>query len=161
VSDEFVPTTGITQAEGNSLVDAVGQGSVEVLLDLQLVNEVRRSWNILAQTRGGDPDNGVMLGAHLDGVQDSFAINDNGSGTAAVLETAQQLRRLGRVNNKVRFAFWGAEENGLVGSTHYVNSMVAKGPSALDSVATYLNFDMVGSPHYMTGLSTPTSPASR
>jgi Zn-dependent M28 family amino/carboxypeptidase len=152
VSDDMVPSTGITQDEGNALVAAMGEGPVEVLLDLQLINETRRSWNILAQTRAGDADNVVMLGAHLDGEPNTQAINDNGTGTAALLETAQHLRTLGKVHNKVRFAFWGAEENGLIGSTHYVNQIVADDPGRLDSLAIYLNFDMLGSPNYITGL---------
>ena len=71
--------------------------------------------NVIAESRGGNPDNVVMAGAHLDSVQRGPGINDNGSGTAAILETAIQMAKVEPVN-KVRFAWWGAEESGLVGS---------------------------------------------
>ena len=75
---------------------------------------------MIAETRGGDPDNVVVVGAHLDSVPDGPGINDDGSGTATLLAQAQELAR-GRykLRNKIRFAWWGAEENGLVGSTYY------------------------------------------
>ena len=72
-------------------------------------------------------------------------INDNGSGSAAVLETAIQLAKVKPIN-KLRFAWWGAEESGLVGSTAYVNSL---SPAERDKISLYLDFDMVGSPNYV------------
>ena len=50
--------------------------------------------------------------------------------------------------NTLRFAWWGAEEGGLVGSTYYVNDLVANAPDDLADIEMYLNFDMVGSPNY-------------
>ena len=61
-----------------------------------------------------------MAGAHLDSVPEGPGINDNGSGVAAVLETAVQLGNSPKVHNAVRFGFWGAEELGLIGSRNYV-----------------------------------------
>jgi aminopeptidase Y len=85
-----------------------------------------------------------MAGAHLDSVQDGPGINDNGSGSAALLETAIHMNKV-KPNAKVRFAWWGAEEEGLLGSEHYVATL----PQAeQDKIALYLNFDMVGSPNY-------------
>jgi Zn-dependent M28 family amino/carboxypeptidase len=72
-------------------------------------------------------------------------INDNGSAIGAMLETAKQLGRT-RVANKVRFAWWGAEESGLVGSTYYVNTLSA---ADLGRIALYLNFDVVASPNFV------------
>jgi Zn-dependent M28 family amino/carboxypeptidase len=103
--------------------------------------------NVIAETRGGDPANVVMAGAHLDSVPEGPGINDNGSGSSALLEVAEQLRKV-RTANKIRFAWWGAEEGGLVGSTFYVNDLVANAPDQLDAIEMYLNFDMVGSPNY-------------
>ena len=72
------------------------------------------------RSRGG----AVLLGAHLDSVANGPGINDNGSGSALVLEIARQARRLGvRPARGLRFAFWGAEELGLVGSTAYVQQL--------------------------------------
>ncbi len=100
--------------------------------------------NVLAETSGGDPDRVVMAGAHLDSVAVSPGIQDNGSGTAALLEVAQQMALVDPVN-KVRFAWWGAEEALLAGSTAYVNQLSGE---ELARIALYLNFDMIGSPNY-------------
>jgi Zn-dependent M28 family amino/carboxypeptidase len=101
--------------------------------------------NVIAESKGGDPNNVVMAGAHLDSVQRGPGINDNGSGSAALLEVAEQMAKV-KPRNKVRFAWWGAEEAGLVGSTAYVNSL---SQAEQDKIALYLNFDMVGSPNYV------------
>ena len=84
-----------------------------------LPNETRTSYNVLAESRSGNANNVVMVGAHLDSVDAGPGINDNGSGVAAILETARQMAKV-NPRNQVRFAFWGAEELGLVGSTEYV-----------------------------------------
>ena len=101
--------------------------------------------NVIAETPGGNPDNVVMAGAHLDSVQRGPGINDNGSGSAAILETAVQMAKVKPVN-KVRFAWWGAEEAGLIGSEEYVAGL---SEAELDRIALYLNFDMVGSPNHV------------
>ena len=85
-----------------------------------------------------------MVGAHLDSVPEGPGINDNGSGVAAVLETALQLGPSPPVQNAVRFGFWGAEELGLLGSNNYVESLDV---DQLKDIALYLNFDMLGSPN--------------
>ena len=81
---------------------------------------IERTRNVIAQTKTGSTSNVVMVGAHLDSVPEGPGINDNGSGVAAVLETALQLGSSPEVNNAVRFGFWGAEELGLLGSNNYV-----------------------------------------
>jgi Zn-dependent M28 family amino/carboxypeptidase len=101
--------------------------------------------NIFAESVGGNPNNVVMVGAHLDSVNAGPGIQDNGSGSAAILEVAQQMAKVKPVN-KVRFALWGAEESGLVGSRYYVANL----PQAeIDKIALYLNFDMIGSPNHV------------
>ena len=86
-----------------------------------------------------------MSGAHLDSVTSGPGINDNGSGSAALLETALQMAKVKPVNT-VRYAWWGAEESGLLGSTAYVADL---SPAERDRIALYLNYDMVGSPNYV------------
>ncbi|QHD86565.1 M28 family peptidase [Gordonia sp. JH63] len=100
--------------------------------------------NLIAETRTGTGDDVVMAGAHLDSVAEGPGMNDNASGSAAVLETALRLGSSPRVPHRVRFAFWGAEEDGLVGSTEYVRGL---DPAARTAVALYLNFDMLASPN--------------
>jgi Zn-dependent M28 family amino/carboxypeptidase len=102
-------------------------------------------YNVIAESRSGDPNNVVMVGAHLDSVQRGPGINDNGSGSAAILETALQMAKV-KPRNKLRFAWWGGEESGLVGSTAYVAGL---SQAERDRIALYLNFDMVGSPNHV------------
>ena len=106
---------------------------------------IATTYNILAESKDGDPNNVVMAGAHLDSVNAGPGINDNGSGSAAILEVAEQMAKVKPVN-KVRFALWGAEELNLVGSTYYVNNL---SPAELDKITLYLNFDMIGSPNHV------------
>ncbi|MGW4055878.1 M28 family metallopeptidase, partial [Streptomyces sp. NPDC004779] len=102
-------------------------------------------YNLIADWPGGDPNQVIMSGAHLDSVTSGAGMNDNGSGSAAVLEAALTVARSGYQPSKhLRFGWWGAEELGLVGSKYYVNNL----PTAERSkVKGYLNFDMIGSPN--------------
>ncbi|GAB2605636.1 M28 family metallopeptidase [Streptomyces capparidis] len=102
-------------------------------------------YNLIADWPGGDTENVVMAGAHLDSVSAGPGINDNASGSAAVLETALAVARAGHQPAKhLRFAWWGAEELGMVGSRYYVNNLSSANRARIDA---YLNFDMVGSPN--------------
>ncbi|MFC4429606.1 M28 family peptidase [Citricoccus alkalitolerans] len=115
--------------------------------------EEYESFNIIAETDTGSDENVVMLGAHLDGVEDSAAINDNASGVAALLEAAKEVGRQDGINNKVRFVWWGAEEfPESYGSRHYVKELAEDNGDGLDSIAAYLNFDMVASPNPVIGV---------
>lgn len=88
-----------------------------------------------------------MLGAHLDGEPDSAAINDNASGAAALLEAAATLGQQEDAVNRVRLAWWGAEElRRTPGSRHYVQDLVDHDDTALENIAVYLNFDRVARP---------------
>ncbi|MFD9379139.1 M28 family metallopeptidase [Streptomyces sp. NPDC059999] len=102
-------------------------------------------YNLIADWPGGDPNSVLMSGSHLDSVTAGPGINDNGSGSAAVLETALAVSRAQLQPTKhLRFGWWGAEELGLVGSKYYVNSLSATEKAKFSG---YLNFDMIGSPN--------------
>ncbi|WP_302705367.1 M28 family metallopeptidase [Nocardioides cremeus] len=156
-----IPVVGTSFAVGQDLIDPAG---TEVRLFADTTSEIRETYNVLAETRGGDKDNVVMVGSHLDSVPEGPGINDNGSGSASILETALKLSKFdkkgkkkghgkkakgkgkGKLENQVRFAWWGAEELGLLGSEHYVAELSQE---EIDEIALYLNFDMVGSPNYV------------
>lgn len=109
----------------------------------QFTSGGRVGYNLIADWPGGDPNQVVMAGAHLDSVTSGAGINDNGSGSAAVLETALAVSRAGLQPTKhLRFGWWGAEELGLVGSRYYANNLPSAERAKLDG---YLNFDMIGS----------------
>ncbi|MEU7647931.1 M28 family metallopeptidase [Streptomyces huasconensis] len=102
-------------------------------------------YNLVADWPGGDPNKVLMAGAHLDSVSSGPGVNDNGSGSAGVLETALAVSRAQLKPAKhLRFAWWGAEELGMVGSRYYVNNLPTTERS---KVSGYLNFDMIGSPN--------------
>jgi Zn-dependent M28 family amino/carboxypeptidase len=140
-----IPAVFASQVAGENLATTPG-ATVRVKVDFTA--ETRTAYNVLAETRTGNDDNTVMAGAHLDSVQDGAGINDNGSGSAALLETAVQMAKV-KPTNTVRFAWWGAEEEGLLGSEHYVDQLT---DAEAEDIALYLNFDMVASPNYMFGV---------
>jgi Zn-dependent M28 family amino/carboxypeptidase len=115
---------------------------IRLVLDAETIKITSR--NVLAQTKTGSPKDVVMVGAHLDSPREGPGINNDGSGVAAVLETALQLGPLPPVNNAVRFAFWGAEEDGLNGAVDYAFGLDS---DQLNNIALYLNFEMLGSPN--------------
>jgi Zn-dependent M28 family amino/carboxypeptidase len=132
-----IPVVGASFADGAALAQAGSTARVKVAESTNV--------NVIADLKGRNRDNIVMAGAHLDSVPEGPGINDNGSGSAALLETAILMGKL-RPENSVRFAWWGAEELGLIGSTDYVANLPA---AELDKIAMYLNYDMVGSPNYI------------
>ncbi|MEU9856422.1 M28 family metallopeptidase [Streptomyces sp. NPDC047974] len=141
-----IPTAGISQAEGEQLVADLAKGPVNLSYEIRQLKEKRSTNNVIAETKGGNAANTVMLGSHLDSVTAGPGINDNGSGSAGLLQAALELAESKeKVRNKVRFAWWSAEENGLLGSDHYVANL-----TALDKkeIKLYLNFDMIASPNY-------------
>jgi hypothetical protein len=110
-------------------------------------SEIRQTWNVHADSKTGAQARMVQAGAHLDSVVPGPGINDNGSGSAALLEVAEQMANV-RTANRVRYSWWGAEELGLLGSEHYIDDLAENHPSKLRKIQLYLNFDMVGSPNY-------------
>ncbi|WP_245584153.1 M28 family peptidase [Saccharospirillum impatiens] len=130
---------GVTWAETDGLV-------LSMLADV--LRETRSVDNVIAESRWGNPNNVLMLGAHLDSVAEGPGINDNASGSAALLEMANLMQKA-RTRNKVRFAWWGAEEAGLVGSTRYVQNL---DETELGRIKAYLNFDMIASPNFIYGI---------
>jgi Zn-dependent M28 family amino/carboxypeptidase len=118
---------------------------LHLLIDLQTHTETINTWNVIADSPGGRSDRTVLAGAHLDSVPAGPGINDNGSGSATLLEIAEAMAGT-TTTNHVRFAFWGGEEDGLIGSAHYVSQLSARDAK---NIALNLNFDMVGSPNYV------------
>ena len=132
-----IPVVGTSFAAGTALAVAGSRATVSVVNDPQE--------NVIAELEGRNDDNVVMAGAHLDSVTAGPGINDNGSGSAALLETAEAIAKV-KPENTLRFAWWGAEESGLVGSTEYVEGL---SEAELGRIAMYMNYDMVGSPNYI------------
>ena len=142
-TESDIPAIGVSGVLGEELVELTRHLRLKVEVDSTITTET--SYSVLADTPGGKDDNVVVVGGHLDGVEEGPGINDNGSGVAFILETAIQLAKQDEPNNQVRFAFWGTEESGLIGSNEYVADRTE---AEIDDIALYLNFDMIGSHNY-------------
>jgi Zn-dependent M28 family amino/carboxypeptidase len=102
---------------------------------------------VIAETTSGDPGKIVMAGAHLDSVPAGPGINDDGSGTAWQLALAEQIAKLGTPpRNKIRFMWFGGEENGLVGSQYYAAHL---SQAEVNNIAVMIDTDMIASPNYV------------
>jgi len=141
-----IPVLGASFAVGNELA---GQAGAVVHITTSTKVESTTSSNVVAQLAPANATTAgkvVLLGAHLDSVPEGPGINDNGSGTATILEIAEEMAAGKAPRNPVRFAFWGAEEAGLIGSTHYVASLSEQEGA---KIGLNLNFDMLGSPNFV------------
>jgi len=113
----------------------------------------KKTTNVLAETRQGDPHKIIVVGSHLDSVPAGPGINDNGSGSTFNLALAQAVfTHLKSPKHKIRFAWWGAEELGLLGSTFYVDNLKKTNPAGLKDIALNINIDMIGSPNFFYGI---------
>jgi Zn-dependent M28 family amino/carboxypeptidase len=141
-----IPVLDATFALGSALNDLIDD-SLVLHMTTNTLSETRTTSNLIAETAGGRTDRVVVMGAHLDSVPEGPGINDNGSGSAAILEIALQTAKLNiQPVNKVRFIWFGAEEAGLLGSEYYVSQLSTR---QIKDIAVMLNFDMIGSPNYV------------
>jgi Zn-dependent M28 family amino/carboxypeptidase len=150
-TDNDIPAAMISNAIGEELAGAPG-ATVRIVVDA--TTTPNEEFNVIADSPRGNKDRTIVVGAHLDSVDEGPGINDNGSGSAGILEIAEQIAKLGdRPRNRLRFAFWGAEEAGLVGSTAYVAEQAALAEEqpgkGTDQIEANLNFDMIGSPNFV------------
>ncbi|KAI9154807.1 Aminopeptidase Y [Paramyrothecium foliicola] len=137
------PVGTIRQDVGVSWVQRLTAGEdLVVKLYVDSTFETRETFNIIAETKEGDPNNVIVLGAHLDSVQAGAGINDDGSGTSTILEIVSSFKKYKGFKNKVRFIWWGAEESGLIGSLYYTRTLPEE---ERDKIRFYFNYDMIGS----------------
>jgi Zn-dependent M28 family amino/carboxypeptidase len=142
-----LPVVGVSPGVGHSLDEAVrANPDFAVQLAVDALAGTRSTRNLFADASAGPATQTVVVGAHLDSVPEGPGINDNGSGSAAVLEAALRLGAAPlQPGKRVRFAFWGAEERGLLGSRHHVEALPE---DERRRIALYINLDMVGSPNF-------------
>jgi Zn-dependent M28 family amino/carboxypeptidase len=136
---------------------ALSQGAV-AHVSVTADSEVRTTYNLIAQTNSGRTDNVVVAGAHLDALPPvsptqpsdfvSAAINASGTPSAALLETALQLAKT-KVNNAVRFIWWGAGELSEQGSFTYVFGL---SDAELANIGAYVDFDSLASRNGVYGV---------
>ncbi|KAK5659564.1 hypothetical protein OQA88_766 [Cercophora sp. LCS_1] len=144
-SPDHVATFGLSGEEAQAYLVKLKDGkTVPATAYIDAIVESIQTTNIIAQTTEGDPENCVMLGGHSDSVAEGPGINDDGSGSLALLEIATQLTNFS-VNNCVRFAWWAGEEEGLLGSDYYVDVLPAEENK---KIRLFMDYDMLASPNY-------------
>jgi len=145
-TDVHIPAVDTSFALGQELFSQIPSGLV-LHIQTSTISEIRQTANVLADTPGGDENRVVVQGSHLDSVVPGPGINDNGSGSAYNLEAAIQLAKSHiEPRNTIRFAWWGAEENNLLGSQFYVDSL---SDEEFAKILLNLNFDMLASPNFV------------
>jgi len=147
---QLIPTASIAAEDADELErDLAGPGAmIDVLVDLERVTSQRTSTNLIAERNTGGTKPITMAGAHLDSVAAGPGVNDNATGAAALLAIAESAGAQ-ESTKPVRFAWWGGEEHGLRGSTHYVDALVEHEPDALARIGDYTNLDMLGSSNWV------------
>lgn len=140
-----IATIGVTYATGKDLIANIALNhDFSLLFAMDSYVTTIRTKNIVADTKHGDPENIVALGAHTDSVEEGPGINDDGSGTISLLTVAKHLSKY-KINNKVRFAFWAAEEEGLLGSNFYAYNLTNEENA---KIRVFMDYDMMASPNY-------------
>jgi Zn-dependent M28 family amino/carboxypeptidase len=145
--DATAPAVISSFALGKELYDAYQAGQ-NPTVDFQTFGHERDRFfdQVVAETPKGDPNNVVVVGAHLDSVPAGPGINDDGSGTSLLLTMAQRLARPGHpLKQKIRFGWWGGEEEGLIGSNYYAANLTDDEVSKIDVM---LDYDMLSSPNF-------------
>jgi Zn-dependent M28 family amino/carboxypeptidase len=138
-----IPVVGTSFDVGNELA---GLSGAVVHIVTSTLSETRTTYNVIADAPSGRTDHTVVVGSHLDSVIAGPGINDDGSGTSQDLEMAlQYAKAVKNPKNHLRFLFFGAEEEGLLGSAHYVASL---SQDETDQIMAMLDFDMMASPNY-------------
>jgi len=156
-NNPFVPTIPVAFTSwdiGKSLLDAFNNHTGPTSsLDVHVITEQRPDWNVIAESKGGDPNHVVVVDAHLDAIYGAGML-DNASGSATILNVAEQMRRV-NPTNKLRFIWFGGEELGLLGSDYYVNNLSKK---QLSHIAYDLDADVTATPNYLIGVLDPAAP---
>jgi aminopeptidase Y len=144
-SDNHVATFGLAKQDAEPYIkDLEGGKVINSSAYIDSIVSKAPTTNIIAQTRGGDQDNCVMLGGHSDSVAEGPGINDDGTGSLTLLEIATHLVNY-EVNNCVRFAWWAGEEEGLLGSNYYV-SQLSEDENL--KIRLFMDYDMLASPNF-------------
>jgi Zn-dependent M28 family amino/carboxypeptidase len=140
-----LPVLATTFAVGQELANGVVSGNTarQVRVKIDIISQQLPTRNVIAQTSGRD-DNVVVVGAHLDSVEDGPGVNDDGSGSATILKIAEAMQKT-KPRNAVRFIFFSAEEAGLLGSAFYVSQL---SDAQKADIAAMLDFDMLASPNF-------------
>jgi Zn-dependent M28 family amino/carboxypeptidase len=125
-------------------------GTVSIHMKANVLSEVRTTYNVIADSKYGNPDSTVILGGHYDSIFGA-GILDNASGVVSMMEIAAALKDI-KTTNHLRFGFWGGEELNLLGSDFYLSNMAQVD---LDKINYYLDFDVTATKNFTFDVSDP------
>jgi Peptidase family M28/PA domain len=155
-----IPVAFTTFAEGQRLFTEYQQAvqnhtALPVMrISIQaIVDPNRDDWNVIAESKGGDKNHVLVVDAHLDAIYGAGML-DNASGSATILDIAQQMKNV-QPRNKLRFIWFGGEELGLLGSAYYVNNLSS---NELSHIGYDLDADVTATPNYIVGVLDPAAP---
>ena len=161
--NRIVPTIPVVFTSfgiGNNLLNeyqqAVQAGTALPVMNLSIqgiVDPNRDDYNVIAESKGGNKNHVVVVDAHLDAIYGAGML-DNASGSATILEIAQQMKNVNPLN-KLRFIWFGGEELGLLGSSYYVNNL---SKTELSHIGYDLDADVTATPNYSIGVLDPAAP---
>jgi len=161
--NRIVPTIPVVFTSfdiGNNLLNeyqqAVQAGTALPVMNLSVqgvVDPNRDDYNVIAESKGGNKNHVVVVDAHLDAIYGAGML-DNASGSATILEIAQQMKNVNPLN-KLRFIWFGGEELGLLGSSYYVNNLTK---TELSHIGYDLDADVTATPNYSIGVLDPAAP---
>ena len=147
-----IPVAFVTFDIGQSLYNQYTAGTPPVMnLSIhQIVDPNRTDYNVIAESKGGDPNHVVVVDGHLDAIYGAGML-DNASGSVTILQIAQEMRKAHPLN-KLRFIWFGGEELGELGSKYYVSHL---SPSELAKIRYDLDADVMATPNYSIGILDP------
>jgi Peptidase family M28/PA domain len=147
-----IPVAFTSTAIGSALYGEIQNGTPpQMTLSVNGIHDPNRlDWNVIADSKGGDPNHVLVVDAHLDAIFGAGML-DNGSGSATILDIAQKMKNV-HPRNKLRFIWFGGEELGLLGSINYVNTL---SPSELAKIRYDLDADVTATPNYDVGVLDP------
>jgi carboxypeptidase Q len=128
----------------------VGEVRLEIDSNVHFDDSDHNGYDVFADIPGKEPKGGyVMAGAHLDSWVAGDGAADNGAGSAIVMEASRILASLGvQPKRTIRFALWAGEEQGLIGSSAFVNQHLAHRPTSKDPEAASLGPYFGGADQY-------------
>ena len=140
---------------GQTLYNEFQAGTPPVVsLDVHVIVKPNADdYNVIAESKGGDPNHVLVVDAHLDAIYGAGML-DNASGSATILDIAQQMKNV-NPRNKLRFIWFGGEELGLLGSQFYVENL---SQPELNKIGYDLDADVTATPNYLIGVLDPAGP---
>ena len=150
-----IPVAFVSFADGKALLDQFQAGTPPVMTEnvKAIVTPNADDFNVIAESKGGDPNHVLVVDAHLDAIFGAGML-DNASGSATILDVAQQMKNVNPLN-KLRFIWFGGEELGLLGSNFYVNNLAQ---NDLNHIGYDLDADVTATPNYLIGVLDPAAP---